>query len=73
MNEQVYKGLAFRVDTDQQQIKILTNDTNDIVTLGISPQLILPDNLDLEDLRAEFIEVTTVDAIITDLSIIQAS
>ena len=73
MYVQVYKGLAFRVDADQQQIKILTNDTNDIVTLDISPQLIIPDQLDLADSRAEFVEVTTVDGVITALSLIQAN
>jgi len=73
MNEQVYRGFVFRVDTEQQQIKIITNDTFDMVTLGISPQLILPDKLDLEDLQAENVEVTTVDGIVTDLFVTQAS
>jgi len=73
MTERIYRGLVFRVDTDRLQIKIIDNDTYDFVILGISPQLTLPDGLELEDLKAENVEVKTVDGIVTDLSIIQAS
>ena len=73
MKEQVYRGLVFLIDTDRLQIKIIDNDTYEFVILGVSPQLPLPDQLKLEDLRAENVEVKTVDGIITELSLIQAS
>ncbi|MFZ2036448.1 MAG: hypothetical protein WAU62_05975 [Dehalococcoidales bacterium] len=70
MDERIYRGLVFRIYTDRLQIKLITSDTYDFVILGISPQLILPDQLELEDLQAENVEVKTVDGIITELSLI---